>query len=93
MPSSNFSPSFFQTVTAPHSTGSSPLPTTEALAPIIFKEVIKLAVEQHGFKEKPSMASGRATNVLIAPHSAAGLYFGDAAVKHAGERLCLSLVP
>lgn len=32
---------------------------------MVFKEVIKLAVEQHDFKGKSSMASGHATNALL----------------------------
>lgn len=58
---------------------------------MVMKEVVTLAKEQ-GFKDKNSPA-GRLTNVLVAPHSAAGLYFGDAAVKHAGAypHVCLIL--
>jgi len=62
--------------------GTVPLPTAEMLALMVMKEVVALAKEQ-GFEDKTSRA-GRLTNVLVAPHSAAGLYFGDAAVKHAG---------
>jgi len=51
---------------------------------------MNLAVEKHGFNEKASRASGRATNLLVAAHSAAGLYFADAAVKHAG--VCVACV-
>eukprot|EP00983_Pelagomonas_calceolata_P045352 1139694-Pelagomonas_calceolata.AAC.2 len=52
------------------------------LGPMVMKEVSRQAAEQ-GFDDRSSR-SGRLTNVLVATHSASGLYFGDAAVKHAG---------
>jgi len=62
--------------------GTVPLPTAEMLGPMVMKEVSRQAAEQ-GFDDRSSR-SGRLTNVLVATHSASGLYFGDAAVKHAG---------
>ncbi|KAF5828679.1 hypothetical protein DUNSADRAFT_17227 [Dunaliella salina] len=62
--------------------GTVPLPTAEMLGPMVMREVSKQAAEQ-GFDDRSSR-SGRLTNVLVATHSASGLYFGDAAVKHAG---------